>query len=93
MKYFKETAQFNVEDIELLDHEFKEINYHTQNVLVNSLVTVLRQENILTDQICNHSTICDIAEVNKVCVDYLRTLLRLILTDRQSMQEEKDLFL
>ena len=62
---FKETAKFNVGDIDLLDHEFKEINDHTQNVLVNSLITILRQENILTDQICNHSTVFDIAEVTK----------------------------
>ena len=62
-------------------HPIKEINDHTQNVLVSSLVTVMRQENILTDQICNHSTIFDIAEVNKVCTNYLRTILRLTLTE------------
>ena len=49
-----------------LNHEFNEINAYTQNVLTNSLVTILRQENILTDKICNHSTIFDIAEVKNL---------------------------
>ena len=70
-----------------LNHEFNEINAYTQNVLTNSLVTILRQENILTDKICNHSTIFDIAEVKKISADYLRMLLRLVLTEiGQSMQ-------
>ena len=94
LKFFKETVQFSDGDLDSLEEEFKEINDHTQSVLVNSLTTVLRQKNILTDQICNHSTIFDIAEVNKVCTDYLQTLLRLTLTEiGQSMQEERDLFL
>ena len=70
----KDTAQYSDGDLDSLDDEFKEINEHTQNVLTSSLITLLRQENILTDQVCNHSTIFDIAEVNKVCVDHTLTL-------------------
>ena len=49
LKFIKETAQYSDGDLDSLEDEFKEINEHTQTVLVNSLITVLRQENILTE--------------------------------------------
>ena len=98
LEHLQETVNFNVgftldEEFENLEKEFYEIKAHAVSVLTSSIVKLLKQEGLLNEQICNHSTETDLNAGKETCAGYLRTLLRLTLTDiGQMAQHGRELF-
>ena len=70
LEHFQETTNFNASQemkvrFEDLHEEFDDILAHTVSVLTTSIVTLLQQENVLTEQLCDHPAVVDLISKKK----------------------------
>ena len=76
LEHFQDTVNLNNglsldQEFEDTTDEFDKIKARSVSVLTSGIVTLLTQENLLNEQICNHSTEADLNAVKKTCAGYL----------------------
>ena len=94
---FEETTKFNVDynlenQFEKLKNEFRDIKAQAVSTLTSSVITLLENEGVLNENLCNHSSVIDLIEVKEICANHMRTLIRRSITDiGQTMHSDIDL--